>query len=187
MHVHAMNRRADAPRRLLACLSAASRFRIVEVLSEAERCVTEIATAVGLSQSCTTRHLQALGRDGIVRRRRDGKRVLYRLEDRDPAIRDLLAWAGTGGMPAAAEVPAGHHGRTRAPARTTKSRAPQAGPRAVDAAGPAEPAEPAGPAEPAEPGTGPSAGRIDETQDDDSQAVRPNPPVRPGDLEDYLL
>jgi len=157
-----MNHSADEPRRLLACLSDASRFRIVRVLGEAERCVTEIAEAVGLSQSCTTRHLQALGRDGIVRRRRNGKRVLFRIDDRDPAIRDLLAWAGTSVAP----VP-------KAP--RTVTRRPKPGPTEggrVTQSGPASP---------------PGADPAESAQDDEKQEVRQTPAVRPGDLEDYLL
>jgi len=160
-----MNPSADEPRRLLACLSDASRFRIVGVLAEAERCVTEIAEAVGLSQSCTTRHLQALGRDGIVRRRRDGKRVLFRIDDRDPAIRDLLAWAGTSAAPA-----------PKAPA------APRPGTRRQKSGPPEGPGGTQG-----NPVSASGADPEDSAQDDEEQTVRQTPTVRPGDLEDYLL
>lgn len=99
-----MNPAPDTSQRLLACLSDGSRYRIVRLLGGEERCVTEIARAVGLSQSCTTRHLQALARGRVVRRRREGKRVLFRLDDRDPTVRELLAWLGArpGGGHAAA-------------------------------------------------------------------------------------
>lgn len=59
-----------------------------------ERCVTELATLVGLSQSCTTRHLQALAREGLIRSRRDGKRVLCRLAP-DEATAAVLALVGS--------------------------------------------------------------------------------------------
>lgn len=91
MHPRAMN---DIVRnqRLLACLGDRSRFRVVEELVRGERCVTDIAVQVGLSQSCTTRHLQALLREGIVRSRRMGKRVLFSLSP-EPRVAALLAWA----------------------------------------------------------------------------------------------
>lgn len=154
-----MNRSTDAPRRLLACLSDASRFRIVRVLGEAERCVTEIAVTVGLSQSCTTRHLQALGRDGLVRRRREGKRVVYGLDDRDPDVRELLDWIGASDP----ETPPHRDPPPRAAVKPGHSRR-----RPTDARRPDQPREP-------------------ESQTQDSQPVRPAQPTRPGDLEDYLL
>jgi DNA-binding transcriptional ArsR family regulator len=83
----------DRTRRILACLGDASRFRLVSTLAESERCVGELATAVGLSQSCTTRHLQALGRLGLVEGRREGRRVLFRLNPRAPGLEGILVWA----------------------------------------------------------------------------------------------
>ena len=87
-----MNQPAARSRHLLACLGDPSRFRIVLSLLEADRCVTELAGEVGLSQSCTTRHLQFLEREGIVRGDRQGKRVMFRLRSDRPRVRELLAW-----------------------------------------------------------------------------------------------
>jgi DNA-binding transcriptional ArsR family regulator len=88
-----MNLDLTEAQRVLACLGDPSRFRIVAVLAEADRCVTEIAAEVGLSQSCTTRHLQVLLRRDVVSRVRQGKRVHFRLRDDDPAMALLLEWA----------------------------------------------------------------------------------------------
>ena len=55
--------------------------------------MTDLAMEVGLSQSCTTRHLQALERRHVVCGVRDGKRVMYRLCHEEPALGSLLAWA----------------------------------------------------------------------------------------------
>lgn len=77
--------------RLLACLGDPSRFRVVVALMEKERCVTEIAGELELSQSCTTRHLQTLTREGIVVGQRSGKRVLFRLAADCPGLGRLLA------------------------------------------------------------------------------------------------
>jgi len=102
MHVDAMDARLPA-QRLLACLGDPSRFRLVVHLSEQTLCVSELAVAVRLSQSCTTRHLQALTAVGVVQRSRDGKRVVYALRTGDPEIERLVHWVrGTPGP----EVPA---------------------------------------------------------------------------------
>ena len=94
MHVHAMNDRHRELHSLLATLGHASRFRLALVLVERERSVGELAAAVRLSQSCTTRHVQALERAGIVRSRRDGKRVLVALHRERPALAVLLGLLG---------------------------------------------------------------------------------------------
>ena len=100
MHGYAMNRDDLATRDLLACMGDASRFRLVKALADGPRCVTELALAVGLSQSCTTRHLQSLERGRLLLRVREGKRVIYRLSPEEPAS-SLVAWAlGGGVMPA---------------------------------------------------------------------------------------
>jgi ArsR family transcriptional regulator len=83
---------ADA-QRVLACLGDPSRFRMVAILADGDRCVTDIAREVRLSQSCTTRHLQVLLRHSVVSRVRQGKRVLFRLRDDTPEMASLLEWA----------------------------------------------------------------------------------------------
>jgi ArsR family transcriptional regulator len=93
MHSHAMNAPDHSPRTLMACIGDASRFRLVQALCGGARCVTDLAMEVGLSQSCTTRHLQALERRHVVCGVRDGKRVMYHLRHEEPALVPLLAWA----------------------------------------------------------------------------------------------
>ena len=61
------------------------------LLSGVERSVSQLARAVRLSQSCTTRHLQALERAGLVKGVRDGKRVVFRPSPRDATARGVLA------------------------------------------------------------------------------------------------
>lgn len=77
----------------MACLGEGSRFRLVQALIGGARCVTDLAADVGLSQSCTTRHLQALERRQVVSGTREGKRVLYRIREDDPGLLPLLGWA----------------------------------------------------------------------------------------------
>jgi len=103
MHIHAdyptdqepsgVNESRPATRALMACLGDPSRFRLVQALIGTARCVTDLAAEVGLSQSCTTRHLQALERRHVVRGTRDGKRVLYRIRDDRPDLMPLIGWA----------------------------------------------------------------------------------------------
>jgi DNA-binding transcriptional ArsR family regulator len=76
----------------LAVLAAPRRFGLLMLmLSGEDRSVSQLAEAVGLSQSCTTRHLQALARAGLVKGARDGKRVVFRIAPRDAAARAVLA------------------------------------------------------------------------------------------------
>lgn len=103
MHTHAMNDSRAAAQVLMACLGEESRFRLVQALIGGARCVTDLAAEVGLSQSCTTRHLQSLERRRVVSGTRDGKRVLYRIREDDPGLLPLLGWAlseptGTAGV-----------------------------------------------------------------------------------------
>lgn len=74
----------------LASLAVPSRFAIARRLLDGPQCVTELAHAVGLSQSCTTRHLQALTSVGLVSRERAGKRVNFQLRAEDAAAAELL-------------------------------------------------------------------------------------------------
>lgn len=109
MHADAMKTETTA-RQQLACLGDASRYRIVSVLTAGQACVTELAGRIGLSQSCTTRHLQALERAGLVTRERAGRRVLFRVRSQDPAVRSLLDWKsrlenGSEAGPTAAPTP----------------------------------------------------------------------------------
>ncbi len=92
-------------RRLLACLGDPSRFKLVGVLAAGGRCVGELAHMVGLSQSCTTRHLQALQRAGLVQGRREGRRVRFELRSGAPGLRELLDWALPPRGPEAADTP----------------------------------------------------------------------------------
>ena len=98
----------DAARtqRMLSCLGGPSRYRLVRELLDGERCVSDLAAGIGLSQSCTTRHLQALERERLVVRVRDGKRVMVRLRLEEPGVPALLDLALQSGAPIADRAPA---------------------------------------------------------------------------------
>ena len=118
-------------RPVLACLGVASRFRLVRALAVADRCVGELAEAVGLSQSCTTRHLQALERVGLVKGHREGRRVRFSLRAEAPGLSGLLGWALSDGE---AEVLAAGEGPLRGPT-VARPPSPNTSPRTGSAEG----------------------------------------------------
>ena len=75
----------DFSRRLVAeyfaALSHPVRLKILELLSNGERCVCEIFPAIGAEQSNTSRHLAMLRRAGILKERRQGVKVFYAVAD----------------------------------------------------------------------------------------------------------
>jgi rhodanese-related sulfurtransferase len=72
-------------------LGSGRRAEIVDVLAQGERSVDELASEISQSVANTSQHLQVLARSGLVRPRREGTRIYYRLaSDR---VADL--WAAT--------------------------------------------------------------------------------------------
>ena len=66
---------------LLKALSEESRFRIIEVLLKGEKCACEIPQLIGRTQSNTSMHLTKLTDMGVLKSRRQGKRILYSIHD----------------------------------------------------------------------------------------------------------
>ena len=60
-------------------LANGRRAEIVDVLSQGERSVEELAVEIGQSVANTSQHLRQLAGAGLVRTRRDGNRVIYAL------------------------------------------------------------------------------------------------------------
>ncbi len=67
--------------RLLKALSEESRYKIVEVLLNGEKCACEIPALIGRTQSNTSMHLTKLTDLGILQSRKKGKNVIYGLKD----------------------------------------------------------------------------------------------------------
>lgn len=61
------------------------RLEIIELIAQAEHSVDEIAKATGLGVTTVSAHLQVLRAASLVRTRRAGTRVIYRLADADVA------------------------------------------------------------------------------------------------------
>ena len=194
---------------LLAAIGEPSRFQIVFELASRERHVSDLAEAIGLSQSCTSRHLQALERAGVVQTRRAGKRVMASLAADRESVVGLFEWLGlgsansrnkevpgrTGGRDARHEVPQDAPPRPgsaptpeqeSSPGRAGKTRR-GAGVRpghAPDASRPSRADRPArSPAE-VPPHGAPDASGTPAQASTESPGPRP---LRRGDLEDFLL
>ena len=58
-----------------------TRIRILYVLFEAEMCVCDIASVLGMTQSAISHQLRALKTARLVKGRREGKTVFYSLAD----------------------------------------------------------------------------------------------------------
>jgi rhodanese-related sulfurtransferase/DNA-binding HxlR family transcriptional regulator len=75
-------------------LGSGRRAEIVDLLAQGERSVEEIANEISQSVANTSQHLHVLARAGLVRSRREGTRVFYRLAservgDLWAAVRDV--------------------------------------------------------------------------------------------------
>lgn len=69
----------DAQASVAQALGSGRRAEIVDVLAQGERSVEGIATEISQSPANTSQHLRVLARSGLVRSRREGTRVYYRL------------------------------------------------------------------------------------------------------------
>jgi rhodanese-related sulfurtransferase len=84
----------DALASVAQALGSGRRAEIVDLLAQGERSVEEIAGEIDQSVANTSQHLQVLARTGLVRSRREGTRVFYRLaservSDLWAAVRDV--------------------------------------------------------------------------------------------------
>jgi rhodanese-related sulfurtransferase len=86
----------DAFASVAKALGSGRRVEIVDVLAQGERWVEDVAAAIGQSVANTSHHLRSLAAAGLLRSRRDGQRIVYRLaSDRVAelwaALRDVAA------------------------------------------------------------------------------------------------
>jgi DNA-binding transcriptional ArsR family regulator len=65
----------------LAMLADPTRIRLLWALLDGELPVHDLASTAGCSATSASQHLAKLRLAGLVRHRRDGRRVLYRTED----------------------------------------------------------------------------------------------------------
>jgi rhodanese-related sulfurtransferase len=86
----------DAFASVAQALGSGRRVEIVDLLAQGERPVDEIADEISQTVANTSQHLQVLARAGLVRSRRQGTRIFYRLaservEELWAAVRDVAA------------------------------------------------------------------------------------------------
>lgn len=67
--------------RIGKALSSASRLELLDLMAQRERSVESLARETGMSVANTSRHLQVLKTERLVRRRKEGTRAYYRLAD----------------------------------------------------------------------------------------------------------
>jgi rhodanese-related sulfurtransferase len=84
----------DAFASVAQALGSGRRAEIVDLLAQGERSVEEVANEISQSVANTSQHLHVLARAGLVRSRREGTRVFYRLAservgDLWAAVRDV--------------------------------------------------------------------------------------------------
>ncbi|MDX2036137.1 MAG: metalloregulator ArsR/SmtB family transcription factor [Isosphaeraceae bacterium] len=70
------------------CLGHPARVAIVEFLGHGEMNVGQLCENLGLEESVVLEHLEMLQSRGLIRRRRDGRLLHYRL--RDPRLIEIL-------------------------------------------------------------------------------------------------
>ncbi len=73
---------------ILAAIANENRLKILYLLLDSERTVTELGTKIDLAQSPVSQHLAKLRKLRIVDTRRDGQLVYYRLTS--PEVRQIL-------------------------------------------------------------------------------------------------
>ena len=71
-------------------LSDETRLRIIKLLEQGERCVCDITAALDMVQPKVSFHLSALKEAGLIKDRKQGKWIHYRLDDKDLFRRMLI-------------------------------------------------------------------------------------------------
>ncbi len=85
-----MHRAAAVENRIFHALADPSRRAIFESLRRGETAVTDITARFRISQPAVSQHLAALKDAGLVNRRREGRRIYYRVEPR--GMKPLIDW-----------------------------------------------------------------------------------------------
>jgi DNA-binding transcriptional ArsR family regulator len=67
--------------RYFSVLGEPTRLRILHALCQEEKCVNEIIKVTGLAQANASRHLGLMYQAGMLSRRREGTRVIYKVAD----------------------------------------------------------------------------------------------------------
>jgi DNA-binding transcriptional ArsR family regulator len=85
-----MQRAAVAENRIFQALADPSRRAIFQSLTRREAAVKELTALFDISQPAVSQHLGALKQAGLVKARRDGRMVYYRVEPN--GMKPLINW-----------------------------------------------------------------------------------------------
>lgn len=88
MKIKDMNSSADEVCELMTLLSSKSRLMILCLLTEGEKSVGQLAEAIEARDSAVSQQLAVLRRERIVKPRRDGQTMYYRIVD--PKVAEVL-------------------------------------------------------------------------------------------------
>lgn len=88
MKINDMTEAADQVCEIMTLLSNRSRLMILCLLTEGEKSVGQLAQAIGARDTAVSQQLSVLRRERIVKARRDGQTMFYRIVRQD--VGDLL-------------------------------------------------------------------------------------------------
>ncbi len=77
---------------LLKCVGSEIRYRILQILREDGKCVSEIMEILDKEQTLISHHLRSLHECGFVKRERKGRKIIYKISD--PGVIDFLQQVG---------------------------------------------------------------------------------------------
>jgi ArsR family transcriptional regulator len=80
--------KTDKQVKVFKALGDPTRLKIIKMLSCCEKCVCEIIPATGKSQPTTSAHLKILHEAGLLKSRKQGLSVYYRLAD--DSVKELI-------------------------------------------------------------------------------------------------
>lgn len=83
MCIYAYDKMVEEKVKFFKALGNETRLRIVKYLLDNEHCACEFETMVDKDQTTISRHLKALTEAGILEKERDGKNIIYKIEDED--------------------------------------------------------------------------------------------------------
>ncbi len=73
---------------LYKCLNNANRRKILYCIGKKEKCVNELANCLNIEQTLTSHHLKDMLDCGLIKKRREGKRIYYKVSE--PEILEIL-------------------------------------------------------------------------------------------------
>lgn len=85
--------RGAADSDVFSAIADPTRRRMLDLLIEGERAVSELVAAFAIAQPSVSEHLRVLREVGLVEARREGRRRLYRINA--TKLRELADWLAT--------------------------------------------------------------------------------------------